>query len=138
MPNPDFLANIRRILEATFKTAWADHTPVRYPNVVWKQPAAPFAVFNIQWGASNQLTLGTTKREEQNGIVVITLTTATGIGSDAAYALADRAQRIFRYQQLTHGTTTVNIHECGVGAASEGATGFSLNVVCRFKAEDEF
>lgn len=135
---PTLLSNIRKAVETTFKNGWANTTPVRYQNVPWKQPAPPFVALGIQWGVANVTSLGTTKRHEQNGIVVVTITAPLDAGTAPIYALADAAQALFRDKQLTENTTTVNFYESSVGAAGEGPTGYSLNVVCRFKADDLF
>lgn len=132
------LENIRKACEARFKDEWANTSPVRWPGVPFKQPATTFVVFGIRWSGANVTSLGTTKRHEQNGFVILTIHTPKDEGSSAAYALADTAQAVFRDAQLTEATTTVNFYECAVGQAGEGATGFSLNVTCRFKADDVF
>lgn len=136
-----FLQNIRKLTETEFKTYWDANfasMKVRWPNVAWKQPADEFVQFTIQWGVANQLTIGSTKKEEQAGIVVITVHTPLGGGSNRALEIADGAQAAFRYKQLSQGTTVVNFYECAVGAMGENATHFAMNVYCRFRAEDEF
>jgi|GEM_PF-7086951 len=136
-----FLQTIRKLTESEFKTAWEAAYPaikIRFPNVVWKQPTGEFVQFTIQWGVANQLSIGSTKKEEQAGIVVLTVHAALGEGSKRALELADAAQAVFRYKQLAEGTTVVNFYECAVGAMAENSTHFSLNVICRFRAEDEF
>jgi len=136
-----FLQNIRKLTESEFKTAWEAAHPtvkIRFPNVVWKQPAGEYVQFTINWGVANQLSIGSTKKEEQNGIVTITVHAALGEGSKRALELADAAQAVFRYKQLAEGTTVVNFYEAGVGAMTEGPTHFALNATCRFRAEGEF
>lgn len=138
MPTPSFLNNIRYAIEKRLADKWGSTTPVRYPNVVWKQPATEFIDLGVAWGPSQQTSLGTTKREVQHGTVIVRVNVALGNGTKRAMELADAVQAVFRYQQLTKNTTVVNFYESSIGAAVEGPTHFGLNVGFRFQAEDEF
>ncbi len=133
------LSNVRKACETTFKNGWASTTPVRWPNVPFKQPAdGLFVVFGIQFGVSNITSLGTSKREEQSGLVVVTINTPREGGAEPAMVLADQAQALFRCKQLTEGGTTINFYECSAGSFGESATGFSGNCYMRFKADQLF
>ena len=97
------LSNLRKVVETTVKNGWTA-TPVRYPNVPFKQPAnGLFVSLAIQLGVSNITSLGTSKREEQTGIVVLTINTPPDGGSKQAIELADAAQALFRCKQFTEG-----------------------------------
>ena len=132
------LSNLRKVVETTVKNGWTA-TPVRYPNVPFKQPAnGLFVSLAIQLGVSNITSLGTSKREEQTGIVVLTINTPPDGGSKQAMELADAAQALFRCKQFTEGETTVNFYECSAGSGGESATGYALNAYMRFKADQLF
>lgn len=134
------LTESRAAIEGRWSALWDNNAvPTRYQNVAWKQPAQPpFCHFNVNWGLSDTLDIGSSKCEVQTGTVTISLRTALGAGTEPILTLADAAMAVFRNQQLTNGSTKVDFFDGNPSVPTEMGNVFAMNVNMRFKAERRF
>lgn len=136
---------VRQVLESTFKTSWASlggGVKVAYHNVAFVQPTgdgAEFARLTIAMGDGSLMSLGTKKREEQFGLVILQIFTPKNKGSHRSRVIADYAAPIFRYKHFRQGSVEVRFHQAPrIVTAEERADFFQENLQMPFRASQIF
>jgi hypothetical protein len=127
---------LRRVIEARFKAAWSNRTPVRWDGVPFVEPAGqPWVALYLLDGESNQLTLETTPRYRDVGVVVMQVFVPEDSGTQEARRLAAFAAAALRAWSAAVGDTgwlwmrAPSIERVGVDA---GWLQFNVTVRYRF------
>lgn len=103
---------VRVLVENRFKNGWSTRTAVKWPNVVFAQPAnTAWVALSIRWGESNQASIGpaTRRLERHQGVVVIQVFVPKNSGEKALAEHLDFAGSLFRMETELDSTNGVEI-----------------------------
>jgi len=112
-------ADERAAIEKQFADNWSS-TTVRYQNVRFEQPAGAWVALSIKPGRGRQADSSHNPRHRYAGVIIIDVFTPEGGGTEAAKALVDTAEAIFRQKIFSFGNSgeiicrTPSLHTVGV------------------------
>jgi len=132
------VADERTAIENRLAAGWST-TPIRYENVPFKEPTAPYVALFILDGEGLQISLGTPALRRWPGLIKMQIFVQQDSGTQLAKAYADSLGALFDRAQFSSGNS--GTIRCRVPSTTEvGITNgwYQLNVTIPFIRDRQY